>query len=247
MVSDRVVMVTGGARRIGAELCRYFHARGYNIILHYNRSADDAEGLKNSLCAIRADSVRLWQSDLMESGNWSSSVLSFCRDQWGRLDLLINNASSFFPTGIGSVTEAQWDDLLGTNLKAPFFLTQALAPALKERAGSVINMIDIHGERPLKNYPVYSLAKAGLAMMTRSLAKELAPEVRVNGIAPGAILWPEDESPLEEKTRDTIIRQIPMKRQGAPEDVAKTAWFLAEEAPYVNGQILAVDGGRSLS
>jgi pteridine reductase len=246
MKMNKVVLVTGGAQRIGAQICRCFHQDGYNILLHYNQSEAAAKSLQSELCEKRKDSVRLLQLNLLGNKVWAP-LLDFCHDQWGRLDVLVNNASSFYPTPIGKVTSQQWDDILGSNLKGAFFLSQALAPALKEVAGCIVNVIDIHGDRPLKSYTVYSIAKAGLAMLTRSLAKELAPEVRVNGISPGAILWPEDPVSLSEHTKSTIIRQIPLKRQGAPEDVGRTACFLAHNAPYINGQILAVDGGRSLS
>lgn len=243
---NKVAFISGGAQRIGAQLTRTFHDAGYNIILHYNTSEKEALALRDTLCKERKDSVVPFSLDLLQMHDWDS-VRDFSLEHWGRLDVLINNASSFYPTRVGKVKEAQWDDLLGTNLRAPFFLSQALAPALKEVAGNIVNIIDIHGDRPLKNYPVYSIAKAGLAMMTRSLAKELAPEVRVNGIAPGAILWPESQAKVNETTKATIIRQIPLKRQGAPEDIATAALFLCRDAPYVNGQILSVDGGRSLS
>lgn len=246
MKVNKVALVTGGAQRIGAEICRCFHHDGYNILLHYNQSEAAAKSLQSELCESRKDSVRLLQLDFVDNKAWSP-LLDFCRDQWGRLDVLVNNASSFYPTPFGEVTEQHWDDIFNSNLKGPYFLSQALAPALREVAGCIVNIIDIHGERPLKNYSVYSIAKAGLAMLTRSLAKELAPEVRVNGISPGAILWPENLASISEQTRATIIRQIPLKRQGAPEDVGRTACFLAHNAPYINGQILAVDGGRSLS
>ncbi len=245
-MKERVVLITGAALRIGAEMVKTFHREGFNIILHYNRSEEAAQELQTQLCSIREDSVRLLQLDLVNCTDWDG-VVTFCQDQWGRLDVLINNASSFYPTRLGQIEESDWDDLVGTNLKAPFFLCQALAPALRENAGTIVNIVDIHASRPLKNYSVYSVAKAGLIMLTRSLAKELAPEVRVNAIAPGAILWPENKAELTDQTRANIIRQIPLKRQGAPEDVAKTALFLATTAPYINGQILAVDGGRSLS
>jgi pteridine reductase len=246
MTINKVILVTGGAQRIGAAICRYMHKRGFNILLHYNRSETAAHTLQEELCASREDSVKLVQYDLVHHNTWST-LAETCLGHWGRLDALVNNASSFYPTPIGSVTDQQWNDILGSNLRGPFFLSQSLAPALSESAGCVVNIIDIHGERPLKNYSVYSIAKAGLAMMTRSLAKELAPEIRVNGIAPGAILWPQDQASLSELTRATIIRQIPLKREGAPEDIARTVNFLIQEAPYINGQILAVDGGRSLS
>ena len=245
-MKTKVVLVTGAAKRIGARITRTFHQAGYNIILHYNQSADDAHELQEKLNSERSDSVSLLQLDLVNYSKWKD-LQDRCMDTWGRLDVLVNNASTFYPSVIGSATDSEWNDLIGSNLKAPFFLSQALAPCLKEFAGNIVNICDIHGDRPLKNYSIYSIAKAGLAMMTRSLAKELAPEVRVNGIAPGAILWPEEQAEVSEGLKATIIRQIPLKRQGAPEDVANTALFLAQDAPYINGQILSVDGGRSLS
>ena len=245
-MKTKVALVTGAAKRIGARITRTFHQAGYNIILHYNRSADEAHELQEKLNSERSDSVSLLQLDLVNYSKWKD-LEDRCMDTWGRLDVLVNNASTFYPTVIGTASDSEWNDLIGSNLKAPFFLSQTLAPCLKEFAGNIVNICDIHGDRPLKNYSIYSIAKAGLAMMTRSLAKELAPEVRVNGIAPGAILWPEEQAEVGEGLKATIIRQIPLKRQGAPEDVANTALFLARDAPYVNGQILSVDGGRSLS
>jgi len=246
MAIVKVALITGAAERIGAEICRHFHKKGFNILLHYNKSEDSARALSKELSRSRPDSVRTMQWDLINTTQWEG-LLDVCLDPWGRLDVLVNNASTFYPTPLATVSQQDWDNLMGTNLRAPYFLCQALAPGLREVAGTIVNIIDIHGARPLKNYSVYSMAKAGLAMMTRSLAKELAPEVRVNGLSPGAILWPENEAKLTEQAKATIIRQIPLKRQGAPEDVAKAALFLACDAPYVNGQIIAVDGGRSLS
>ncbi len=245
-MKTKVVLVTGAAKRIGAEITRVFHAAGFNILLHYNHSQDEAQQLKAKLESQRPNSVALMSLDLVNNTDWES-LEDKCMQDWGRLDVLVNNASTFYPTPFGKVSEAEWNDLIGSNLKAPYFLSQALAPCLKEFAGNIVNICDIHGDRPLKGYSAYSIAKAGLAMMTRGLAKELAPEVRVNGIAPGAILWPEEQAELKDSTKATIIRQIPLKRQGAPEDVANAALFLARDAPYINGQILSVDGGRSLS
>lgn len=241
-----VAVITGGARRIGAQLTRAFHGQGFNVVLHYNRSAGEAEMLAEELNRVRGDSAALLQQNLLDCDDWTA-MQERCCARWGRIDLLVNNASSFYPTPFGSVTRAQWEELLGTNLRAPYFLSQALAPSLRTVAGSIINIIDIHASRPLKDYSAYSIAKAGLIMLTRSLAKELAPDVRVNGIAPGAILWPEREAEIADETQANIIRQIPMKRQGSPEDVAATALFLALHAPYINGQVIAVDGGRSLT
>jgi pteridine reductase len=245
-MKTKVVLITGAAKRIGAEITRTFHRAGFNIVLHYNQSKDDAVALKSELEQQRPKSVSLLQLDLVNKPDWKN-LEDKCMQDWGRLDVLINNASTFYPTPFGNVSEDEWNDLMGSNLKAPYFLSQAVAPCLKEFAGNIVNICDIHGDRPLKGYSTYSIAKAGLAMMTRGLAKELAPEVRVNGIAPGAILWPEEQAELKDGTKATIIRQIPLKRQGAPEDVANTALFLARDAPYINGQILSVDGGRSLS
>jgi pteridine reductase len=245
-MQTKVVLVTGAAKRIGARITRTFHQAGYNIILHYNQSTDEAHELQKKLNSERPDSVTLLKLDLVNYSKWND-LGDQCMDTWGRLDVLVNNASTFYPTVIGAASDSEWNDLIGSNLKAPFFLSQTLAPCLKEFAGNIVNICDIHGDRPLKNYSIYSIAKAGLAMMTRSLAKELAPEVRVNGIAPGAILWPDEQAEVSEGLKATIIHQIPLKRQGAPEDVANTALFLARDAPYVNGQILSVDGGRSLS
>lgn len=245
-MKTKVVLITGSARRIGAQLSRTFHQAGFNVILHYHKSREEARKLRSELEKKRKDSTSLLELDLLGENIWDD-IIRTCQSQWGRLDVLINNASTFYPTDLGNTEESQWDDLMGTNLKAPYFLCQAIAPSLKEVAGCIINIIDIHGDRPLKHHPVYSIAKAGLAMMTRSLAKELAPEIRVNGISPGTILWPENNSGLNEDIRSNIIRQIPLKRQGSPEDISNTALFLATQAPYINGQILSVDGGRSLS
>jgi len=236
-------LVTGAARRIGAEIARRLHAAGFNIVLHYHRSAADAEALSNELNAMRGGSVHLLQADLLETGRLNELVHR-AAEFWGSLDVLVNNASGFYATPLGTVTEGQWDDLIGSNLKAPFFLAQTAAPYLRERKGCIVNIGDIYADRPLKNYSVYSLAKAGLAAMTRALAKELAPDIRVNGVAPGAILWPEHDADTAKKAE--ILAHIPMKRAGEASDIAKAVLFLVEDAPYVTGQILVVDGGRSL-
>ncbi len=249
-MKTKVLLITGGAKRIGAGITRVFHQAGFNIVLHYNHSDQEAKALQQELNLRRPHSVTLLGidlvKDLVKDESWQH-MEERCMNTWGRLDVLINNASTFYPTHVGDTREDDWNDLMGANLKAPFFLSQALAPCLKESAGNIINICDIHGHRPLKGYSVYSIAKAGLDMMTRSLAKELAPEVRVNGIAPGVILWPEDKAEVNNETKATIIRQVPLKRQGAPEDIANTALFLAQDAPYINGQILSVDGGITLS
>jgi pteridine reductase len=242
----KVALVTGGAHRIGAHLCRALHETGYHIALHYRNSAEAAGALADELNDLRDRSVHCFQTAL---GNRSASerLASEVVDRFGRLDLLVNNASSFYPTPFGSVTEEEWDAILGSNLEGPFFLSQALAENLRQSQGNIINMIDIHGERPLADHSVYSTAKAGLAMLTRSLARELAPAVRVNGISPGVILWPQDDDPEDDERRQRQLQRVPLGHQGAPQDIAEAVLFLAERAPYITGQIIAVDGGRSLT
>ncbi|WP_119631765.1 pteridine reductase [Methylocaldum marinum] len=236
-------LVTGAARRIGAEIARRLHAAGYHIVLHYHQSAADAEALADELNSRREDSVKLLQADLRETHKLNE-VVQRAAAAWGGLDVLVNNASGFYATPLGTVTEEQWSDLLSSNLKAPFFLAQAAVPCLRGRNGCIINIGDIYADRPLGDYSVYSLAKAGLAGMTRVLAKELAPDIRVNGVAPGAILWPEH---VADPIRNAeILARVPMKRAGQASDIAKAVLFLVEDAPYVTGQILVVDGGRSL-
>lgn len=242
-----VALVTGAAQRIGAEIARQLHNVGYDLALHYNSSAIQAEALTAELNQLRANSARCFQGDLSQTGepeNLAQQVL----DHYGKLSTLVNNASSFYPTKVGEASEKDWNDLIGSNLKGTFFLTEALINPLESENGSVVNIIDIHGERPLKNYSIYGIAKAGLAMMTKSLARDLAPEVRVNGISPGAILWPDqDEGEFDKDIKQSILSRIPMKRPGEPADIAKTVVFLIKDAPYITGQIIAVDGGRSLS
>jgi pteridine reductase len=245
-VNAKVALVTGGARRIGAQLCRTLHEAGYHIALHYRNSGDAAGALSAEFNGVRDGSATCFQAALGDR-NAGEGLAHEVIDQFGRLDLLINSASSFYPTPIGDVSDEDWDTIVGSNLKGPFFLSQALADELKKQRGSIINMIDIHAERPLAGHAVYSTAKAGLAMLTRSLARELAPDVRVNGISPGVILWPENDEPEDEERRERQLRRIPLGRQGNPLDIAETALFLAERAPYVTGQIISVDGGRGLT
>lgn len=238
-----VALITGAAQRIGAAIAHSLHQCGMDIALHYHRSQAPAETLKEALEQERADSVRLIQADLNEREQLTDIIQQI--NQWrGRLDLLVNNASSFYPTPLEQLTFQQWDDLMGTNLKAPFFLATAAAPLLRSNRGAIINLVDIHAERPLKNHPVYSMAKAGNAMMVKSLARELGPDIRVNGVAPGAILWPEQE--LSEQAKREILARTALERSGTPQDIARTVRFLALDAPYITGQIIAVDGGRSL-
>ena len=243
-LTGKVVLITGAAHRIGAIIARTLHAEGANIVLHYRASKQAAAALQEELNNTRTDSVRLVQADLHDS-QALSGVINETVAQWGNLDVLINNASTFYPTVVGDVTEAQWDDLLGTNLKAPFFLTQAAAPHLNRSHGCVINIVDIHAERPLKAFPVYSIAKAGLVMLTKAMACELGPNIRVNGVAPGAILWP--ESGLKEADMQRIVARTFLKRKGDPMDIARAVLFLITEAGYMSGQVLTVDGGRSLN
>ena len=242
-LAGTTALITGAARRIGATIARRLHGAGANVAVHYRGSADEARALVEFLNAERADSAAAFQADLLETPRLSELVSAVAA--WhGRLDVLVNNASSFYPTPIGTITEAQWDDLVGSNLKAPLFLSQAAAPMLKSARGSIVNIVDIHAQRPLRAHPVYGPAKAGLAMLTRSLAKDLAPEVRVNGVAPGAILWP--ESGMTDAVKRTILDEVPLGEPGSPDDIAGCVLYLVRDADYVTGQIIAVDGGRSV-
>lgn len=242
-LAGKVVLVTGAVRRIGAAVARLTHTAGATLAVHYRSSAAEAQALVAELDARRPGSAFALQADLLVTQRLPElvqAVLARC----GRLDALVNNASSFFPTPLGSIGEAQWSDLVGTNLKAPLFLAQAAASPLRAARGAIVNIVDIHAERPLKGYPLYSVAKAGLAGLTRALALELAPEVRVNGVAPGAIAWPEDGS-FDAAERAAIVEHALLKRIGEPADIARAVLFLLAEAPYVTGQIIAVDGGRT--
>ena len=243
MLDNRVVLITGAAHRIGATSARTLHAQGMNVVLHYRNSDEAAKALRDELHSQRPDSVSLIKADLHDTHKLHKLVKQ-AYEIWGRLDVLVNNASSFYSTEIGHVTENDWNDLIGSNLKAPFFLAQAAAPHLKEHSGCIVNIVDIHAERPLKAFPVYSIAKAGLVMMTKSLACELGPEVRVNGIAPGAILWPEH---LDDAGKEKIVSRTFLKRKGDPTDIAKALLYLVRDGEYMTGQILTVDGGRSLN
>jgi pteridine reductase len=216
-----------------------------NICLHYRSSREEADQLKEELETLRPDSVSLAQADLLHTAELPRLVEKTL-ERWGRLDVLINNASSFYSTPVGSITEDDWDILIGSNLKAPLFLSQAAAPELKKNSGCIVNIVDIHAFRPLKGYPVYSAAKAGLKTLTESLARELGPEVRVNGVAPGAILWPEQEEEYSEQHKE-IIQRTALKREGSPADIASAVLFLIRDAQYITGQIIPVDGGRMLA
>lgn len=236
-------MVTGAARRVGAEIVRVLHDAGASVVIHCHDSQDSAHALADELDAARPGSVLLLAADLRDLSTHAMLVSQAC-ERFGGLDLLVNNASTFYPTPFGSITVEQWQDLLGVNVQAPLFLTQAAAPALRARRGAVVNIVDIHGLRPLGAHTAYSVAKAGLIMLTRSLARELAPDVRVNAVAPGAVMWPENG--MDETRKQRILEQTPLHRPGSPQDIARTVLFFAADAPYVTGQILAVDGGRSI-
>ena len=242
-LSGKVVLVTGAARRIGAAIVTRLHDNGAQVAVHYRGSTDEAERLVQKLNDKRPASAATFQADLLDTGT-VTQLVSAVTTWAGRLDCLVNNASTFYPTPMGAITEAQWDDLIGSNLKAPLFLSQAAVPELQERSGSIINIVDIHAQRPLRNHAVYGPAKAGLAMLTRSMAKDLAPHIRVNGVSPGAILWPEDG--LSDAAQQSILRQVPLQRAGDPDDIAGCVLYLLRDAPYVTGQIIAVDGGRSI-
>jgi pteridine reductase len=243
MVDNKVVLITGAAHRIGAVTARYLHEAGFNIILHYLSSRSPAQALQKELNAKRENSVVLVQADLL-ANNALTALAKEAYNAWQRLDVLINNASTFYRTPIGSANDQHWDDLFGTNVKAPFFLAQASAPFLRKTHGCIINMVDIHARRPLKEYSIYSMAKAALETMTKALARELGPEIRVNGVAPGAIMWPDN---IDEVTKQRIVSKTFLKRKGEPEDIAKAIRFIIEDAPYMTGQIISIDGGRSLS
>jgi pteridine reductase len=243
-LTGKTALITGAARRVGAAIARALHAAGANVVIHYRSSARDAEALVAEFNAARPDSAALRQADLLDMASLPG-LSDFAVRTFGALDVLINNASTFYPTPIGRITPQDWDDLMGSNLKAPLFLSQAAAPALRASRGLILNIVDIHALRPLRDYTVYCAAKAGLHMVTRSLAKELGPEIRVNGISPGPVLWPEAGG--DDAGRAKIIERTILKRMGTPQDIARTALFFAASAPFVTGQVLAVDGGRSVA
>jgi pteridine reductase len=242
-LTGKTVLITGAARRVGAEIARVLHAAGANLVLHYRSSREDAQALAAELNAARAASAVTAECDLLDIAQFPALIAQAVQT-FGGLDVLINNASTFYPTPVGDITAIDFDDLIGTNLRAPLFLAQAANAALRERSGLVLNLADIHGLRPLKRYPVYSIAKAGLIMLTRSLARELGPHVRVNAVAPGPVMWPEDG--LDKELQEKIIRRTALKRHGTAEEVARACLYFASDASYVTGQVLAVDGGRSI-
>jgi len=244
-LADQAALVTGGARRLGATMVRALHAAGADVVIHCNRSRADADRLAAELDAVRPGSAQVVAGDLRDPAT-CERVAAEAVDALGRLDVLVNNASTFYPTAIGSIDAEAFDDLVGSNLRAPLFLSQAAAPALHEAAGCIVNMADIHGLRPRDGYPVYCATKAGLVMLTRSLARELAPRVRVNAIAPGSILWPEGAAAAGESERAEVVAATPLGRQGRPEDISAALLYLVTGAPFVTGQVLPVDGGRGL-
>ncbi|RLJ68113.1 pteridine reductase [Sulfurisoma sediminicola] len=239
-----VILITGAGRRVGAEIARTLHAAGARVAIHYRSSAAAAEVLAAELNSVRADSAAVFSADLLDVAALSPLVAAVVA-RFGRLDCLVNNASSFYPTKVGAIDTAAWDDLIGSNLKAPLFLSQAAAPHLQVAGGCIINITDIHAERPLKGFPVYCAAKGGLLNLTRSLAIELAPQVRVNAVAPGPIEWPEDDISFPPAERAAIVDHTLLKRVGSPADIARTVKFLVFDAPYITGQAINVDGGRS--
>ena len=239
-----VALITGAGRRVGAVIARTLHAAGYDLALHYRHSADDARALADELERQRACSTLLLQAELAELPALPAMIERLLA-HYGRLDALVNNASAFFPTPLGTATPQQWNELFASNAQAPFFLSQAAIPALREARGGIVNLIDIYAERPLAEHAVYCMAKAANAAMTRSLALELGPEIRVNGVAPGAVLWPSDGKPYADQ--QAMLARTPLQRAGTPEDVAGAVLWLLRDAPYVTGQIIRVDGGRTLS
>lgn len=247
----KVALVTGAAKRIGAEIARQLHASGFNLVIHYNHSMVAANKLIEELNSERENSAIGIKADLNDHAQIAQLAYQSVA-HWQRMDLLVNNASSFYPTPLDEASEQDWNDLINSNLKAPFFLSQILSITLKKCRGCIINIADIYAQRPLKNHSIYSIAKAGNVMLTKSLAQELAPDVRVNGIAPGAILWPDDyykksEDQLSDENKEKMLAQIPLQQRGQVQDIARTILFLAKDAPYITGQIIAVDGGRSIT
>jgi pteridine reductase len=240
-----VALITGAARRIGAAIATRLHGRGYRVIIHYQNSAADAEQLCAKLNAIRVDSAHSLQASLLD-GDSVQQLAKASISRWGQLNALVNNASSFYPTPLPTATNTQWDELIGSNVKGPFFLCQAVAEALKKQRGSIVNIADIHAQQPLKDHSIYCIAKAGNTMLTKTLAKELAPKVRVNGIAPGVILWPENDTQKDDE-QNQLIKTIPLQRMGGSDDIARLAEFFITSASYITGQTIAVDGGKHLA
>lgn len=246
MKSNRkVALVTGGAKRIGQSICRILHESNIDLMIHFRHSADEAKTLRDDFNKIRKNSANIIQADLVDT-SLLPSLIKETINTYDRLDVLINNASSYYPTEIGKMNENNWNDLIGSNLKAPLFLSQLAADELIKSKGCIINITDTHIEKPKKNYIIYSIAKSGLATLTKSLAQELSPYVRVNAVAPGPVLWPENNQEFNDIYKQRVISQTLLKKMGTPEDVAMAVKFLVLDAPFITGHILAVDGGRSL-
>lgn len=239
-----VALITGAGKRVGAVIARTLHAAGYDVALHYRRSAAEAEQLAASLEREREGSTLTVQAELADLEHLPAMVQRVL-DRFGQLDALVNNASAFYPTPIGTATSAQWQELFASNAQAPFFIAQAATPALRQARGAIVNMVDIYAERPLADHPIYCMAKAALEAMTRSLALDLGPDVRVNGVAPGAVMWPSDGKPYDDQ--QALLARTPLRRAGSPEDVAGAVLWLLRDAPFVTGHIIRVDGGRTLS
>ncbi len=245
-VSERpVALITGASKRIGAAISRQLHQRGYNIAIHYSRSEREARALADDLNCRADNSADIFQADLGDLAA-IARMASAVQSRWGRVDAIVNNASSFYPTPLGDSAETDWNELLNSNLKGPYFLVQNLADGLRQQRGSIVNISDINARQPLKDYPIYCIAKAGNAMLTRVLAKELAPDVRVNGVAPGSILWPEGKAEMADQAKEDLLEKIPLKRLGTPEDIAELVCLLITSARYITGQVIAVDGGLGL-
>jgi len=245
-MQGKVMLVTGGAKRVGAAICRRLHAAGAQVAVHYHSSAQQALALQDELNRLRPKSAAAFQADLLDLDALPKLVHKVIK-KFGQLDALVNNASSFYATPLAEVDEQQWHDLLGTNLRAPLFLAQAAADELRRRHGAIVNIADIHAERPMQGHLLYSVAKAGLAALTRGLAQEMAPQVRVNAIAPGVIVWPDGPEWEDVERRRKIVAHTLLKREGEPDDIAKAVVFLIQDAPYVTGQVISVDGGRSVN
>ena len=241
-IENQVVLITGASRRIGAAIATRLHGAGMRVAIHYRGSGAEATALRNRLNDSRQGSAEVFQADLLDEGA-PARLVAAVAEHFGGLFALVNNASTFYPTPLGEIDEASWKDLIGSNLKVPVFLSQAAAPHLLEARGGIVNIVDIHARRPLRDHHVYGAAKAGLAMLTRSLAKDLAPHIRVNGVSPGAIAWPEDG--MTEDVKQSILEQVPLGRSGEPSDIANAVLFLLRDATYSTGQIIAIDGGRS--
>jgi pteridine reductase len=245
-MQGKVVLVTGGAKRVGAAICRRLHAAGANIVIHYRSSLYEGLALRAELNELRENSAFCVQADLLDVVALKQ-LIEVAINCFGQLDALVNNASSFYATPLDQVNELHWNDLMGTNLRAPLFLAQAAAEELRRRHGTIVNIADIHSDRPMQKHVLYSAAKAGLVALTKGLAQELAPQVRVNAVSPGVIIWPEDEEWQDEEVRRKIVEHTLLKREGNPDDIARTVQFLIADAPYITGQVISVDGGRSIN